>query len=164
PILLITALVSFTGMRESSMTDPLTDSLRSLYSKPPSEWPRPFVDAGVPWEELDKLIPPPLDFTGGEKKAIVALGKLLFFDPRLSGSGQISCASCHIPDLSWTDGREMAVGHDQQTGKRNTPTLFNVWFYKKLFWDGRSSSLEDQVFSPVNNEIEMHSDMALVPA
>ena len=140
------------------------DSLRAVYSGPASKWPKPFIDSGVVWKELGVLPESPLAPHLDSLKPLITLGKLLFFDPRLSGSNQISCATCHVPDLSWADGREKAVGHDQQVGKRNTPTLFNVWFYKKLFWDGRSNSLEDQAFAPINSEVEMHSDMAIVPS
>jgi cytochrome c peroxidase len=67
-----------------------------------------------------------------------------------------------VPDLSWTDGREKSAGHDQQMNKRNAPTILNVWFYKNLFWDGRSNSLADQAFSPINSETEMHSSMGAI--
>ncbi|RXK85651.1 cytochrome-c peroxidase [Filimonas effusa] len=143
--------------------DTYTDSLRRLYSKPLAEWPRPFIDTTVQhWQELGLLPASPI--ATDSLQPLINLGKLLFFDPRLSGSGQISCATCHVPDLSWTDGREKAVGHDQQVNTRNTPTIFNVWFYKNLFWDGRSNSLEDQAFGPINSEIEMHGDMSLLPS
>lgn len=136
------------------------DSLRFLYSLPPAEWPAPVIDAGVEWKELGVVPESPLKPYLDSLKHVIALGKTLFFDPRLSGSLQISCASCHVPDLSWTDGRQRSVGHDQQMNKRNSPSLLNSWFYKELFWDGRSKSLEAQAFSPINSEIEMHSDMA----
>lgn len=163
-VLVSTCLFSFTGEYKPWFeNDPYADSLRIIYSQPASQWPAPNVGAGVKWQELDKLPEGPLKNPGTRQQPVIALGKVLFFDPRLSGSGQISCASCHVPDLSWTDGRERALGHDHQTGQRNTPTIFNVWSAKKLFWDGRSNSLEDQVFGPVNSEIEMHGDMAVVP-
>ncbi|MBN9298080.1 MAG: cytochrome-c peroxidase [Filimonas sp.] len=162
-ITIIVLSLSFTHEDHYRETDAYTDSLRAIYSQPSSQWPKPFVDAGVPWQELGITPESPLKSKMDSLRHLVNLGKILFFDPRLSGSGQISCASCHIPDLSWADGREKAVGHDQQTGKRNTPSLFNVWYFKRLFWDGRSSGLEDQAFGPINNELEMHSDMALVP-
>lgn len=135
------------------------DTLRFLYSLSPDQWPAPTIDAGVPWKELGIVPDSPLKPYLDSLKNMILLGKTLFFDPRISGSNQISCASCHIPDLSWTDGRGKSVGHDQQANKRNSPTLLNVWFYKHLFWDGRSPSLEDQAFSPINSETEMHSDM-----
>ncbi len=138
------------------------DTLRFLYSLPPDQWPAPFIDSTVAWKELGIIPESPLKSYMDSLKHLIKLGKTLFFDPRLSGSNQISCASCHIPDLSWTDGRGKSVGHDQQMNKRNSPTLLNVWYYKQLFWDGRSKSLEDQAFSPINSETEMHSDMAEV--
>lgn len=138
------------------------DTLRFLYSLPPDQWPAPFIDSTVAWKELGIIPESPLKPYMDSLEHLIKLGKTLFFDPRLSGSNQISCASCHIPDLSWTDGRAKSVGHDQQVNKRNSPTLLNVWYYKQLFWDGRSKSLEDQAFSPINSETEMHSDMAEV--
>jgi cytochrome c peroxidase len=135
------------------------DSLRFLYAGPKSQWPAPFIDSGIVWTELDILPDSPLQDQLDSLKDRIELGKSLFFDPRLSGSKQISCASCHSPELSWADGRAKSIGHDQQVNRRNSPTLLNVWFYKHLFWDGRSHSLEDQAFSPINSEIEMHSSM-----
>ena len=135
------------------------DTLRFLYSLPPQDWPAPTIDSGVQWTELGIVPASPLAPFLDSLKDQIALGKMLFFDPRLSGSNKISCASCHIPERSWTDGREKSMGHEQQLNKRNSPTLLNVWFYKRLFWDGRSNSLQDQAFSPINSETEMHSDM-----
>lgn len=135
------------------------DTLRFLYSLPKEQWPAPHIDSGIVWKELGIVPESPLKPYFDSLKHLIALGNTLFFDARLSGSNQISCASCHVPDLSWTDGRERSVGHDQQENKRNSPTLLNVWYYSSLFWDGRSHSLEDQAFSPINSEIEMHSDM-----
>ncbi len=140
------------------------DTLRFLYSLPPEQWPSPTIDNGVAWQELGIVPESPLKPYLDSLKHLINLGKILFFDPRISGSNQISCATCHVPDLSWTDGRIKSVGHDQQPNKRNSPSLLNVWFYKNLFWDGRSHSLEDQAFSPINSEIEMHSDMPEVMA
>jgi cytochrome c peroxidase len=151
---------NYNGLQEGTYTD----SLRQLYAQPATQWPKPFIDAGVQWQELGILPESPLKPYLDSLKPVIALGKLLFFDPRLSGSGQISCATCHVPDLSWTDGREKAVGHDQQVNNRNTPSIFNVWYFKKLFWDGRSNSLEDQAFGPINSESEMHGDMSLIPS
>jgi len=89
----------------------------------------------------------------------VALGKLLFFDPRLSRNGLISCATCHDPAKGWADGRAVAVGIGGQKGRRKTPSLLNVGRREKLFWDGRSSSLEDQVHFPVGDAKEMGSSL-----
>ncbi|HEX2629135.1 MAG TPA: cytochrome c peroxidase [Chitinophagaceae bacterium] len=136
------------------------DTLRFLYSLPPEKWPAPFIDSGVQWKELGIIPQSPLTPHLDSLKHLIALGKTLFFDPRLSGSNQISCATCHMPELSWSDGKQRSIGHDMQVNKRNSPTILNTWFYKHLFWDGRSNSLEDQAFSPINSETEMNSDMA----
>lgn len=138
------------------------NQLRTLYSKPTSEWPAPNVDAGVTWAELGKLPASPVA-ADTALRPIIELGKVLFFDPRLSGSNQLSCSSCHDPELNWADGRSVPVGHDHQRGKRNTPSLLNVWAQQSLFWDGRAASLEDQASSPIGNPIEMHQDLALLP-
>ncbi|MFP3519803.1 cytochrome-c peroxidase, partial [Pseudomonas sp. SIMBA_077] len=77
------------------------------------------------------------------------LGRRLFFDPRLSRSGQIACASCHEPDLGFADGRRVSFGHDRAAGRRNAPSLVASGLAKKLFWDGRADSLEMQALMPV---------------
>lgn len=136
------------------------DSLRFFYSFSPNKWPKPTIDSGVNWQELGPLPDNPYSpFKDTSLMPMYNLGKQLFFDPRLSGSGQISCASCHVPDLSWTDGREVSNGHDMQLNSRNSPSLLNVWHAKKLFWDGRSTSLEDQASTPISTDNEMHSSM-----
>ena len=135
------------------------ESLRSIYSRPSSEWPKPSVDEGVYWKELGILPSSPLDLQNDSIKNLVELGKILFFDTRLSNSGKISCATCHQPELSWTDGKEKSIGHEGAMNKRNSPSLQNVWFFQKLFWDGRAKDLQDQAFAPINSESEMHSDM-----
>lgn len=136
------------------------DTLRFLYSLPRTQWPAPTIDRDVKWEELNVIPDSPLKPHLDSLKHLVALGKTLFFDARLSGGNKISCANCHIPDLSWSDGRQRSIGHDMQVNKRNSSTILNTWFYKELFWDGRSRSLEDQAFSPINSETEMHSEMS----
>jgi cytochrome c peroxidase len=139
------------------------DSLRKMYSRSPSKWPKPTIDPGVAWLELGVLPKGPLHDYGDSVKHLVNLGKALFFDTRLSGSGKISCGTCHKPELWWTDGRKRSQGHDDRENKRNSPSLQNVWFYKKLFWDGRARDLEDQAFAPINSESEMHGDMRELP-
>ncbi len=83
-----------------------------------------------------------------------ALGKRLFFDSRLSTDGTISCASCHKPELAFTDGLPTAVGIKGQTGARNAPTAMNAAFYTSFFVDGRADSLETQALGPLTNPIE----------
>lgn len=85
----------------------------------------------------------------------VELGKMLFFDPRLSGTGQMSCATCHDPRYGWSDGRPTAKGHNGKVLGRATPTIINTGFSKILMWDGRAASLEEQSLGPINNPDEM---------
>jgi cytochrome c peroxidase len=135
------------------------ENLRAIYSRPSSQWPKPFVDAGVQWTELGVLPDSPIEKHKDSLKNLIELGKALFFDTRLSGSGKISCATCHKPEFNWTDGKEKSIGHEGAITKRNSPTIQNTWFYNRLFWDGRSRDLQDQAFAPINSETEMHSEM-----
>lgn len=83
------------------------------------------------------------------------LGKLLFFDPRLSGSGSISCASCHNPSFAWQDGLAKGVGDHGHVLGRHTPTILNSAWAEPLFWDGRAASLEQQAMGPMLAAAEM---------
>lgn len=76
------------------------------------------------------------------------LGRALFFDPRLSAKGSMSCASCHNPALGWSDGLPTAVGHNMKVLGRSTPTIVNAAFNPLQMWDGRKVSLEDQALGP----------------
>ena len=87
------------------------------------------------------------------------LGKKLFFDRRLSGDGTMSCATCHIPDLAFTDGQEISLSYPTTKNWRNTPTLINIAFFKNLFHDGRVTSLEDQALFPVMSSFEMNLNL-----
>src|SRR5688500_14420887 len=73
--------------------------------------------------------------------AAVHLGRDLFFDTRLSADGTISCASCHKPEMAFSDGRVVAQGVDARPGTRNTPSLLNVALNTSFFWDGRRTTL-----------------------
>ncbi|WP_293628543.1 cytochrome c peroxidase [Salinisphaera sp.] len=126
------------------------------YRGPQSQWPALATPDGLYIEALAPLPARPdfpVDNPFSEAKA--SLGKRLFFDPRLSGSNQIACASCHDPSLGWADGRHKAVGHDRQLGDLNTPTVLNAGFKDRLFWDGRAADLETQVIASWSNPIEM---------
>jgi cytochrome c peroxidase len=72
------------------------------------------------------------------------LGKMLYFDPRLSASHAISCNSCHNLGLGGADAQSTSIGHRWQHGGRNAPTVFNAVFNKAQFWDGRAKDLEQQ--------------------
>jgi cytochrome c peroxidase len=140
------------------------DTLRSAYSKPLHLWPKPNVDQSVRYTELGTLVKSPIDTSDVAIKPIVLLGKLLFFDARLSSSNKISCATCHTPNLFWADAREVSLGHDDLPNVRNAPSLENVWFYKSFFWDGRAKTLVQQAESPITAHNEMNQDLNFLAA
>ena len=88
-----------------------------------------------------------------------ALGRLLFYDPILSSGDDMACASCHQPDLGFSDGRTVALGSHGEDLRRNTPGLWNVAYATSLFWDGRAASLEDQMLTPLTSANEMGADV-----
>lgn len=88
----------------------------------------------------------------------IDLGRYLFFDPLLSGTGAISCASCHRPERGFADGRARSVGATGQELSRSAPSLWNVGFLRTLFWDGRAESLEEQAKGPLFDPLEMAND------
>jgi cytochrome c peroxidase len=85
----------------------------------------------------------------------IALGRKLFFDVRLSGDDTVSCATCHNPQLSFTDGLPGSKGIGKKIGRRNAPTVLNAAYYSTFFWDGRAGSLEQQAGLPIENPDEM---------
>ncbi len=89
--------------------------------------------------------------------AKLTLGKMLYFDPRLSASHSISCNSCHNVGLGGVDAQETSIGHRWQRGGRNAPTVLNAVFNTAQFWDGRAKDLEAQAGGPMVNPVEMAS-------
>lgn len=87
--------------------------------------------------------------------ALVELGKKLYFDPRLSKSGFISCNSCHNLSMGGTDNLKTSIGHNWQKGPINAPTVLNSSFNVAQFWDGRARTLKDQAGGPIANPGEM---------
>ncbi|MDW7644269.1 MAG: cytochrome-c peroxidase [Desulfuromonadales bacterium] len=85
------------------------------------------------------------------------LGKMLFFDPRLSSSQLISCNTCHNVGLAGGDLQETSVGHNWQKGPRNAPTVMNAVFNSAQFWDGRAKDLAEQAKGPVQASVEMNN-------
>jgi cytochrome c peroxidase len=92
--------------------------------------------------------------------AKVELGKMLFFDPRLSSSWLISCNTCHNLSLGGVDMLETSIGHGWQKGPRNSPTVLNAVFNIAQFWDGRAKDLKEQAMGPVQAAVEMNSTPA----
>lgn len=117
-------------------------------------------------EELEKAkamfeplgeIPIPEDNEMTDEK--IELGKRLYFDIRLSGNNQLSCATCHAPGLGYGDNLPTFVGFEGFEGHRNSPTIINAGYYKENFWDGRAASLEEQALGPITAEGEMNQDL-----
>ena len=102
---------------------------------------------------LPKRAPTPKD--NPESKAKILLGKTLYFEPRLSVDGTISCNSCHNLMAGGEDQRSVSVGVAGQKGGRSAPTVWNAAFHTTQFWDGRAASLEEQAVGPITNPIEM---------
>lgn len=118
-----------------------------------------FEDYRARFEALPYLPPIPASNSLSEEK--VELGNMLFFEPRISSSGVISCATCHNPALGWADRIPRAVGHDGQVGERNTPTVLNSGFFEAQFWDGREPDLEGQALGPIEADVEMAMDLEM---
>lgn len=100
----------------------------------------------------------PADMGSGQNPSTpekIALGRMLYFDARLSKSGQISCNSCHGLDTFGVDGQPTSPGHDGQRGGRNSPTVYNAAAHVAQFWDGRAADVEAQAKGPILNPIEM---------
>ncbi len=115
-------------------TTPSLAELMQLYQRPEGI---PFPPANPYSETKDKL------------------GRLLFFDPILSGPRSVSCASCHNPGLAWTDGRKLSLGAGQM--QLHTPTLLDIAWVPVLGWDGKYPSLESVAFGPLLSRLNMNN-------
>lgn len=109
-----------------------------------------------PW-----LLPESPPYPEGNKPnaARISLGKMLFFDPRASRDGNMSCASCHSPLLGWSDGLSTGRGFKSQKLARATPTVINTAYNDIQMWDGREKNLESQAMGPMKAEVEMNTDI-----
>ncbi len=90
------------------------------------------------------------------------LGRMLFFDTRISGNRENACSTCHNPEMGWGDGYDIAHGYLGTQHWRNSQTLFNVGYYSKLNWDGQRTSLEDQARSAVLSNISANGDPQMI--
>ena len=100
---------------------------------------------------------PPVPLSNLQTPAKVALGKKLFFDPKLSVNGSISCAFCHMPKAGFADPRPVSIGVGGKRGGRNAPSALNAAYLDRQFWDGRAGSLEEQAIGPLTNPVEMEN-------
>lgn len=115
-----------------------------------SQWLRPLE---VPQPSDNKLTPQRIE-----------LGKLLYFDVRLSKSDKISCATCHHPKAGWSDlvPTAKAVGHEGAVGPRNSPSILNAAYQMHQFWDGRVRTLEQQALGPIKTDVEMNMPLDIL--
>lgn len=126
------------GTEEMAPTDdPLIEQARAAFSPIPLE-PQPLPN--------NPMTP-----------AMVELGKMLYFEPRLSASWLISCNTCHNLALGGVDLMETSIGHGWQKGPRNSPTVLNAVFNLAQFWDGRAPDLREQAKGPVQAGVEMNN-------
>ena len=102
------------------------------------------------------LPPVPIPATNPPTTDTIALGRKLYYEPRLSVDGSIACASCHSPQHGFTDALPVSLGVSGKQGKRNAPTVLNAAYQPVQFWDGRAPSLELQAAGPIANPIEMN--------
>jgi cytochrome c peroxidase len=102
-----------------------------------------------------KLPPVPVPANNPQTRDKVKLGEALFFDPNLSSCGAVACATCHLPEKGFSDGKEVSPGCKGTEGRRNSSTVYQTAYLSHLFWDGRVQSLEQQALNPVVDPVEM---------
>lgn len=155
-LVLLIGLLSFFFMQHTVQKYSIDyGEVAEQYKKSVQYWPSPSVDPEVKWKEFE-AIEQDSNYYDTQELPEVMLGKKLFFDPKLSASSQISCSSCHNPELGWSDGQEVALGNDHLQGKRNTQSLYNIAERKSFFWDGRAKTLEEQLVGPISAHNEMN--------
>ena len=101
------------------------------------------------------LPPVPIPADNPPTKETIALGRRLYYDTALSVDNTVSCSTCHMPGMEFTDGKRVSNGVGGKAGTRNAPTVMNAAYFTLQFWDGRAPSLEKQAEGPVANPVEM---------
>jgi cytochrome c peroxidase len=145
---------------EPAPTEPAPTEPAKTEPAPPAE-PAPTVFAVAVPVGLPELPVPDDNPLTAEK---IELGKMLYFDTRLSKDGTVACATCHDPKNAWAEPRSTSSGIGGQVGGANAPTVCNAAYATEQFWDGRAASLEAQALGPIENPIEMgHTLAELVP-
>jgi cytochrome c peroxidase len=127
---------------------------------------RPGNNLPITVEMLDQLVKLPGDLAplpevpipkdNPQSPAKIELGRMLFFDPRLSGNSHWACATCHNPSMAFTDGLPRALGFLEKEVGRHTPSILNTAYNTSQFWDGRVATLEEQARMPILNQEEMN--------
>ncbi len=157
-LLVLAALAGGIALVHSDRESP--DPIESPAPQDPGT-PGPFV-AVSPLPPLAPLGPVPVPADSPITPAKVELGRLLFFDPRLSGDVSTSCASCHDPRLGWGDGNSLGRGYPGTQHWRNSQSVVNSAYLAKLFWAGESTSLEAQAGSAITGNLAGNGDPAMI--
>ncbi len=110
------------------------------------------------------LKPVPIPKNNPQTKEKIKLGKMLFFDNRLSGDGSLSCASCHVPADGFTTPTRLSLSYPTTMHWRHTPSVIDSGYLKFLFWDGRATSLEQQALGPISAPFEMNKHIHYLTA
>jgi len=160
--------LALTGCADTSTKSTATDKSTSSSSSK-SVTPAPAVRASGP-APLAPLGAPPVPADNKQTAEKIALGKKLFFDPRLGGDASISCASCHSPDQGWAWAEDISRGYPGTVHWRNSQTIVNSAYYPRLFWAGSVPSLEAQAPSAAKGGVAgngendiMEARLALIP-
>lgn len=132
--LLVLAAIAVVAFAQNAPADPLQQTAQAVFA------PLPEV-----------MLDPERPFS----QELVDLGKMLYYDPRLSLSGFVSCNSCHNLATYGVDNLPTSLGHRWAVGPRNSPTVLNAALHASQFWDGRAADVEEQAQGPVLNPIEM---------
>lgn len=139
-----------------------TKHLRALYEKDKSLWPRAFVSPELEYREIGSLGPVNFPENNKYSQEKYNLGRLLFFESKLSSNNSLSCASCHNSSQNWADNLSTSIGFNNTPLKRNSPTVVNSAYHNSLFWDGRAESLEEQAIQVLLNPREMNSSEKII--
>ena len=144
-MLRVNILIALTLLANICLAKPYSDFVFKAGHESLSEW----------------LLPdqPPYPKDNKPNDARIELGKTLFFDPRLSGDGNMSCATCHSPLFGWSDGLSTAKGFQSKVLDRASPVVVNTAYNSIQMWDGRKKSLEDQAMGPMEATVEMNMNI-----
>ncbi len=149
-----------TEKTEGEMNEKASESAttpETTQTAPAAESQAQAAPQGTPYEVKVPLGLPPLPIPEDNPMTVekIELGKMLYFDKRVSADGTISCATCHDPKMAWAEHLPTSKGIHEQVGERNAPTVINAAYATSQFWDGRAKTLEEQAVGPVANPIEM---------
>lgn len=132
----------------------------SVQAADANSFPYKFNDPGLKVWLLPDAPPYPSENESTPER--VSLGKMLFFDPRLSRTGEISCSTCHNPLLGWADGTPRGIGLFGQELGRSSPTVMNSGYNTIFMWDGRKPTLEEQAKGPLGSPVEMSASVPVM--